>query len=255
MNAFRSEHKKLNTKFLCVDELYQREIDPKRVNKIVKNFDPNLVNPVKVSFRDGRYWVIDGHHTMMAQIMKNNGKDLFVECKVFYGMTWLDEVKYFLAQNGDLSRSININDRFRALMNSGDPDVSKMVKLAEKSGFTIDFKGAKGKNKIIALSTLFKVYSGLTEQEYFDYLCLLKRTWGGAPDSLSREILQGVYIFVKTYKGMFSPKIFESRLKKVAPYEIIRDGRSSLSTGATKYARQILGRYNYHAKERLPDLL
>lgn len=252
---FRSEYKKLNTKFLFVDELYQRDIDTRRVNKIVKEFDPNLVNPVKVSFRDGKYWVIDGHHTMMAQIVKNGNQDLLIDCKVFYGMTWLDEVNYFIAQNGDLARSVNINDKLRAKKNAGDPAVSNMVKLAEKAGFIIDFKGAKGQNKIIALSTLSKAYSGLTEEEYLEYLGLLKKTWGGMPDSLSREILQGFFIFYKTYKGKFNPKSFVSRLKKVAPYDIIRDGRSSLSPGATKYARQILGRYNYNARDRLPDLL
>lgn len=256
MNApFRTEFKKINTKFLFVDDLYQREIDTRRVNKIVKNFDQNLVNPIKVSYRGGKYWVIDGHHTMMALIAKNGGNDLLVECKVFYGMTWLDEVNYFLAQNGELSRSVNINDKLRAKMNSGDPDVSNMVKIAEKIGFIIDFKGGKGPNKIIALSTLAKAYAWLGPEDYTECLRIIKKTWNGAPDSLSREILQGFFIFYKTYKGKFNANKFTNRLKKVAPYDIIRDGRSSLSPGATKYARQILGRYNYNARDRLPDLL
>lgn len=253
--TFRCEYKKLNTKFLFVDELYQRSLDTRRVNKIVKEFDQNLVNPVKVSFRDGKYWVIDGHHTMAAQIVKNGNKDLLIDCKVFYGMTWLDEVNYFLSQNGNLARTVNINDKLRAMKNAGDPDVTNMVKLAERAGFIIDFKGSKGQNKIIALSTLSKAYSGLTPDEYFDYLCILKRTWGGAPDSLSREILQGFFIFYKTYKGKFNAKNFVNRLKKVAPYELIRDGHASSAPGASKYARQILGRYNYNARDRLPDLL
>lgn len=252
---FRSEYKKVNTKFLFVDDLYQRKIDTRRVNKIVKEFDQNLVNPIKVSYRNGKYWVIDGHHTMMALIAKNGGNDLMVDCKVFYGMTWLDEVNYFLAQNGNLARNVNINDKLRAMKNAGDPDVSNMVKLAEKCGFKIDFTGAKGPNKIVALSTLTKVYAGMEPNEYVDYLTLLKKTWNGSPDSLSREILQGFYIFYKTYAGKFNAKSFVTRLKKVAPYDIIRDGRSSLSPGATKYARQILGRYNYNARDRLPDLL
>ena len=253
--AFRTEFKKLNTKFLFVDDLYQRELDTDRVNKIVRDFDPNLVNPIKVSYRMGKFWVIDGHHTMAALIAKNGGKDLLVDCKVFYGMTWLDEVNYFLAQTGKHSRAINISDRLRAMKNSGDPDVTKMVKLAEKAGFIIDFKGSKGQNKIVALSTLARAYSGLTPDEYFEYLSLIKRTWGGMPESLSREILQGMFVFYKTYKGTFSPKNFVNRLKKVAPYAIIRDGRVSSSPGATKYARQILGRYNFNARDRLPDLL
>lgn len=253
--AFRTEIKKINTKFLFVDDLYQRTVDSHRVKQICDNFDPNLVNPVKVSYRDGKYWVIDGHHTMEAQIMHNGNRDLPVECKVFYGMTWLDEVNYFLAQNGKYSRAITINDRLRAMFNAGDPDVVQMVKLAEKVGFIIDFKGTKGTNKIVALSTLMKAYSALTPDEYVEYLNLIKTTWGGASDSLCREMLQGNFIFYKTYKGQFKPKTFTARLKKVAPYAIVRDGKVSSSPGASKYARQILGYYNHNARDRLPDLL
>lgn len=253
--AFRKESKKINTKYLFVDDLYQRHLDTHRVAKIVDEFDPNLVNPIKVSYRDGKYWVIDGHHTMAALIAKNNGNDLLADCIVFYGMTWLDEVNMFLAQNGKYARTVNINDRLRAMNNAGDPAVSKMVKLTEKAGFVISFNGHKGSNRIVALSTLCKAYANLTEDEYADYLALLKKTWGGEQDSLSREILQGMYVFFKTYNGKFSTKNFVNRLHKVAPCAIIRDGRVSSAPGASKYARQILGYYNRGSKDRLPDLL
>ena len=254
MIAFRTEYKKINTKYLFVDELYQRVLDTARVNRIVREFNPNLVNPIKVSFRDGKYWVFNGHHTMAALKARNNNNDLPVECKVFYGMTWLDEVNLFLAQDG-ISRDVNINARLRAKKNSGDPDVSRMVKETEKAGFIIDFKGSKGDNKIVALSTLLRAYSSLTPEEYAEWLALLKKTWGGSSDSLCREILQGTFVFYKTYKGKFNPKTFVNRLSKVSPYAIIRDGKVSNAPGAGKYARQILGCYNYNAKSRLPDLL
>lgn len=254
MTTFRTEYKKLNTKYLFVDELYQRYLDPARVNKIVREFNPNLVNPIKVSFRDGKYWVIDGHHTMAVLKARNNNNDLPVDCKVFYGMTWLDEVNLFIEQNG-ISRAVNINDKLRAMMNSGDPEVTQMVKIAAKVGFVIDFKGSKGDNKIVALSTLMRAYSALTPEEYLDFLTLLKKTWNGSSDSLCREILQGTFVFYKTYKGKFNPKTFVNRLGKVSPVAIIRDGKVSNAPGAAKYARQILGYYNYNARTRLPDLL
>lgn len=97
VRAFRTENKKINTKFLFVDELYQRTIDSHRVKKMAEEYDPNLVNPIKVSFRDGKYWIIDGHHTERMLILLNGNQDLPVDCKVFYGMTWLDEVNLFLA--------------------------------------------------------------------------------------------------------------------------------------------------------------
>lgn len=255
MTPFRTEYKKLNTKYLFVDDLYQRSLDKHRVNKIVEEFNQNLVNPIKVSYRNGKYWVIDGHHTMAALIAKNKGNDLLVDCKVFYGMTWLDEVNLFLEQNGKFARTVNINDKLRAMKNAGDPDVSQMCKLTEKCGFQIDFKGSKGNNKIVALSTLTRAYSALDPDEFVEYLSLIKKTWGGSEESLCREILQGTFIFYKTYKGKFKTQNFVSRLKKVSPVAIVRDGRVSSAPGASKYARQILGWYNRNAKDRLPDLL
>lgn len=257
MKAFEQadyEYKKINTKFLCVDPLIQREIKPQWVNRIVKNFDPRLLNPIKVSYRDGKYYIFDGHHSAEAVKKKNKGQDCLVECKVFYGLTWLDECELFLRQTGD-SHAVDIKDKLRTRLNSGDPDVSKMVKMAEKAGFAIDFRGAKGDNKIVALSTLVRIYNSMTPEEFYEYLTLIKKTWGGVSDSLSQEILQGVAVFYNAYKGQFKTKSFVDRLKKIPPFAIIRDGRASNSPGASKYARQILGHYNYHAKDRLPDLL
>ena len=133
--------------------------------------------------------------------------------------------------------------------------MSQMCKLTEKVGFHIDFKNSQGDNKIVALSTLTRAYSALSPDEYVEYLSLIKRTWGGARESLCREILQGVYVFYQTYKGKFKAQNFVNRLKKVSPVAIVRDGRVSSAPGAAKYARQILGWYNRNAKDRLPDLL
>ena len=60
------EYKQINTKEICIDKLYQRELNRPRVNRIVKNWNPYLVNACKVSFRDGKYWVFDGQHTIAA---------------------------------------------------------------------------------------------------------------------------------------------------------------------------------------------
>ena len=47
--------------------LYQRATDIKRVNEIAKNFDERIANEPKVSFRDGKYFVFDGQHTLLAR--------------------------------------------------------------------------------------------------------------------------------------------------------------------------------------------
>lgn len=254
MKTKNYEYRMINTKALSIDTLYQRAVDTARVSKIVKQFRPELVNAIKVSYREGKFWVFDGQHTIEALKAVNHGKDLPVECKVFEGLTWLDECDLFILQNG-VSRSVNMNDRFKARYNRGDEDVKRMVEIAQDLGIRVDFSGAKGQNKIVALTTLNRCYHALGEDEYRNMLWLIKETWGGDEMSWNSEMLKGMFIFMTTYKGQFLYKNFVERVGKVSPTVIIREAKASTDPGFAKYARQILKAYNYKAKNRLPDLL
>ena len=97
--VFRFEFKQIDSSKIKAAN-YQRLIKTRKVKKIVDNFDQNLVNVVKVSFRDGVYWDFDGDHTVVSCKEHNGGKDLAIWCKVFYGMTYEDEAYYFAKQNG-----------------------------------------------------------------------------------------------------------------------------------------------------------
>ena len=60
------EYKRMPAAWLETDFSYQRKIDAARVERIVNSFDPRLANEVKVSFRDGKFYVFDGAHTLSA---------------------------------------------------------------------------------------------------------------------------------------------------------------------------------------------
>ena len=47
----------INSRKMFVDPTYQRPLDPTRVKKIASSFNPCLVNEVKVSYRDGKYYM------------------------------------------------------------------------------------------------------------------------------------------------------------------------------------------------------
>lgn len=249
------EFKQMNTKMLTVDPSYQRDVDMARVRKMVKEWNPCLVHPVKVSKRNGKYFIFDGQHTSEALKLRNKGYDTQIWCQVFNGLTWLDEVELFLAQNGN-SRAVKMNDKFRARMNAGDEDVVKMVRTAESLGIIIDFKGSKAYNKIVALTTLARIFKNTTDGEYVRILKLIRDTWGGVPESYSSEILKGVYIFVKAYGDDFKDSAFIKRLGSISPTVIIREAKASAAPGDSKYARQILAVYNQNTRSgRLPDKL
>ena len=84
------EYKRMPAAWLETDFSYQRKIDSARVDRIVNSFDPRLANEVKVSFRDGKFYVFDGAHTLSA-LKRIHGEDSFmVDCKVYYGLSYED---------------------------------------------------------------------------------------------------------------------------------------------------------------------
>ena len=73
MKAFPYRYMTLSSALLNVDEAYQRKIRPNQINKALKTYNPNLVNVVKVSYRDGKYWIFNGQHTVALEVARNNG--------------------------------------------------------------------------------------------------------------------------------------------------------------------------------------
>lgn len=250
------EFKQLNTKFIEIDRAYQRHTDSREVAKILKNFDPRVVNVIKVSYRDGHYYCFDGGHTIAALKAKNGGRDLMVDCKVFYGLTQLDEKELFKKQTG-VSRRVEFREKLRADFKMGDPVVMRFIRLTESCGVTVSFDSCKGTNKVIAVHTLYQIFtSAESDAEYMDFLSIIKNAWGGCPDSWRKEIMNGVWLFMRAYGSDYDERLLVKKLMRVSPAAIIREAKVSTASGDRKYAVQILNAYNSNAsKNRLPDLL
>lgn len=53
---------------------YQRPIDMDFVKDKIRHFDPGKIEPVHVSYRDGKYYVMDGQHTILILEGVNGNK-------------------------------------------------------------------------------------------------------------------------------------------------------------------------------------
>ena len=232
------------------DAMYQRNLDTKRVDKIVREFDGNVMNEPKVSFRDGVHWVFNGQHTLAAW-KKMFGNDKPILCKVYKGMTWLDECEAFVKQNGS-DKDPTTNDKLRALSNAKDPDVTEMVRLAELCGWIVDFNTSKAVKRIVATSALFKAYKTLDAQDYTEMLTVLQEAWGGDMDAICAQIITAMTIFYKTYSGNFKKTDLVNSLKKITPATIIRNGRT-LPGRTNTYTREIVKTYNAKRRYKLDE--
>lgn len=234
-----------------IDPLYQRPLDAKRVNEIVKNFNSVDFRNPNVSYRSGVYWVFDGQHTTAAWRALNNNEDEPIECRVFRGMTWLDECDAFVRQN-KLKKDPTTNDKLRAGFNSKDPDVVDMVEKAKLCGFVVDFAMSKTPTRIVATNTLFRAYKMIGGEAYFDMMQVIKEAWYGDMDAISSQVLSGMATTYQKFYGNFRHEDMVSSMKRISPAAIIRDGRSTKGRTNT-YAHEIVKGYNKGRRYRLDE--
>ena len=107
---------------------YQRPVNPKEVDRLIREWDERLLDPITVSFRDGKFYVVDGQHRISAMRRMNGGNGVMVNCKVYSGLTYeqeaalcyrLDKAKKRLS----LSQSTNaLADRKEQRTDGGDRD-------------------------------------------------------------------------------------------------------------------------------------
>ena len=247
------EYRQLRPSQIRCDPLYQRELDMKRVDAIVREFNGDLFNEPKVSYRDGVYWVFNGQHSIAAWRKLHGGEDKVLVCKCFKGMTWIDEKDAFVLQNG-ISKDPTTNQKLRAAFNSKEPDVVDMVDRATLCGFVVDFSSSKMPTRIVATNTLFRAYKLLGAEAYYDMLLAIKEAWYGDMDAVSQQVLTGMMGVYDKFYGEFPFNHDElvKSIKRISPAEIIRNGRSSRGRTNT-YAREIVAAFNKNRRYRFDE--
>lgn len=234
----------LNTKNIVSDPAYQRSINPGRVKQIAEHFNPLKVEPLKVSYRDGKYYIFDGQHTMRMLILRNGGEDLVVECRIYNGMTQRDEAELFAIQN-DFEKAPDKNEKMKALLTAGDIEIVELKKAVEDAGFIFDFSKGQGYNKIICCGQVYKIFKKARAADFAAFLGIIKQSWDGIPDSLRKEIIGGMWIFYSTYKYELNANLAIKKFSKTNPIEIYRDGKVYKNyPGDSKYAYMLTMIYN-----------
>lgn len=242
----------LNTANLTSGLPYQRPVDERAVNRLIKAWDARLLGPLTVSFRDGKFYVVDGQHRVIAMRKMNGGKDVMVGCKVYSGLTYeqeailcykLDKAKKRLS----LSQSTNI------LAESGaSAEVLAILDIIKECGFTWALQKKTGRaNEINATRAVLSTYRLLGGAAFTRMLLLIRHTWPENTRALVAGILTGLALFLKTYETELDDSAFIKHFAKVDPDEIIRIGRVDYTTNraALRYARVILEKYNAHCED------
>lgn len=237
---------------LISNQPYQRPVNQKNVKAIKDGYVKELVNPVKVSLRNGKYFVFDGQHTLTV-LTEMFGEHCIVPCLVYTGMTYEREAELFALQD-QFKRKLNAREQYKALYESDDDDIKRFVKVCEDAGFTCNFRGGSSAPlKILNVKYMYEtVYKKRGEKQLSRILRIIKSSYPDEKDAMNDAIIKGIDIFTTLYDGEFLENSLVDNLKKTSPVVIMRNGRADMThTGATRFAVQIFDTYNKGKKSKL----
>ena len=245
----------LTSKLIYPREIYQRGVQRKRVELIAADFNEYVANEPKISFRNGKYYVVDGQHTIEARILRNGGRALPILCKVYTGMTMQQEALLFVEQNGH-SAPLSAGIKLRAKVAGDDAPSKEFLAATNRVGLAFNYDSLQLSDyRISCVGTALKLYNEMGEKIYCETLRLIVAAWDGKPDSFRASVLRGMMHFVELYHGEFSEERLVRALGSVHPMEIYRVGRDNPAKlpGGKKYVFPSYMAYNGKGrKDALP---
>lgn len=240
----------INSAFLEVPAEYQRRLQMSKVRQMVAEFNDIIVNPPKVSYRDGHYIVFDGQHTVMGLKTRNNNEDLPIVCRVYTGLTKEEEALLFAQQTG-ASTPLSAGAKLRAKLVGKDAESLAFLAATEAAGLQLGFDSSRAGRKIVCIRTAYKEYQERGADLYTEGLRVISEAWDGIPDSLRSGIIQGVMRFVSVYNGEYKYDRLVKRLRTTQPLKIVHDADAMSGPASYRYMMQILKLYNGCSKKNM----
>lgn len=236
----------LPSHMIQTDPEYQRCIERSRVQQIADEFDPGIVSLLRVSHRDGKYFVFDGGHTLSALKIVNQDRASFpVLCLIYENLTREEEARLFAKQRG-IEKAVSFRVRLNANLIGKEEKAQGLVKATEEGGLSLAVKERR-EGMIWAVEKANYLLSKYGEERYKETLSLVKDTWNGSQDSLASNMLGGVAAFLKEFGDVYDRKRFIKKLKDMPPKEIqtnARRNKASYQNMDESYATEMAVVYN-----------
>ena len=224
--------------------LYKRPTDIKRVREIAKNFDERIANEPKVSFRDGKYYVFDGQHTLLARVQLNGGNHLPVLCKVYFDLSAEEEAKLFAEQTGISSR-LKSGEKLRAKAFSNDQMSIDFIEANDNLGINVSLSNSKGEYRIRCVAAAFKEFQKVGAENYCEAMKIICEAWEGEPSSFYIPVIVGLCRFVNLYDGNYQHDKLVRDLMGVEPQTFIKESENNKELiGVNCYVNWLFKRYN-----------
>lgn len=240
---------------LTSDQKYQRNLSPTQLRKIKEGFDWNLVNPIKVSLRDGKYYVMDGQHTL-SDIIAIFGEDTLVPIMLFTGLTYQKEAQ-LTAKFDELKRKMSKVDTANALIEAEDDDILRFIDICESCGYKAEFSSGITKrdyyvqNPYLVYEAVYKKHG---EKFLKQILAFFSGAYQGRADCMRSPVLKGVIRFMEVYENEYNEKTLVRSMSGILPDQFKQNAKIDKHLREVdRYGNTVRTIYNTAAKKKLID--
>lgn len=202
----------------------QREFRPHKGREILDTFDEGKLGIFTVSFRDGRYWIVDGQHRKWAlcEYLGEGWEDWEVEVLCHFGLTEDKEAELFLVLNDHLA--VSALDKFKVAVTALRPTESDIDRIARSLHLKI--AGGTSPYTISAVTALEGVYQAGGPQLLVKTLFTIREAWEGS--GFEAAMIAGLGKFVSRYQGRYDEATLVSKLAKLRGGQKTVDQRAHL---------------------------
>lgn len=212
---------------LNIDLSYQRTetFDVARANKIARNFHKNELDPIHISYRDGKFWIVDGQNRTYAFILLNRK---YITGRMDY-MSFTEEVKAFMHQHED--KKLSPFDLYKAGLAIGDPVDTALKDLTEKYGVEIAAtRSRKGIAKLQSITTAKDIIcvEGIEALEWVFQL-IHDTSWENEPAAYSTLVLRTLKQTYNRYSREMSHvyPILVDYLNNMTPTSLLHNAKTA----------------------------
>ena len=173
----------INKNLLTIAPEYQRGLSKISVKRIEQNWKWRAAGVVTVSFRNGKYYVVDGQHRVEAA--KNITEITHIPCLVFKNLNLADEAKTFVDINSGRRGMCSV-EKFRAAITQGDEIATYVNNRIEANKFHVAKSGFHSVNCVKTLCDIASK-SKTRFDRVLDFACKICRN-----KQLNRKIFDAI---------------------------------------------------------------
>lgn len=239
--------KLINPSLLKSKQDYQRDISMKFVRNTIAEFDPDKVEPVHVSYRDGKYYVMDGQHTILICEGVNGNNPVDMQCIVHKGMNYSSEADWTVAQYEKTHKHTS-NEMMVASYEAGRKLPCELALEVSRVGGRLlyDKKTTTGM-RINAVEKVKKLYKKDSNDTILAIKCLVE-AYNGRESSLQGDIIAGTTEFLKLYGNNIVTSRFVNALAKYTPQMLTNTAKNLKMSYPINWTETLRDKYNEVSK-------